>query len=185
VLDLVANLYDPAGEAEGLTRRLDQLAWLGDRLAPMAEGAGTVALPADLAPVSATFGDIVQLRGYTLAQDERALALTLYWQALEAPPADYRHFVHLIPVNGEEIVAQDDAFPRFNSYPTGQWSAGEMVADGLRLDVSQVEAGQYRLAVGLYRKLGEGLPRLAVVDDGGQVLPGDRLILPEVITILP
>ena len=90
-------------------------------------------------------------------------------------------FVHLLDASAAPAT-QVDSQPAANSYPTGQWVDGEVVVDTVRLDLSALPPGEYRLATGYYRPT-EGLPRLdAAVPDGS--LPDGRAILPEAI-ILP
>jgi hypothetical protein len=182
-LALVASLYDPGSLAPVLTRRLGVLTWQGEALHFQERAREATTLPDDLVPVPAVFGEAVRLHGYRLSREGPLLNVTLYWEALVPLEADYWHFVHLTPAGGEEVVVQHDSMPQQNSYPTSQWTAGEIVADGLRLDLGQAPPGSYWLSVGLYEHLGGTLPRLAVVDDGGQALPGGRLVLPETITV--
>ena len=108
------------------------------------------------------------------------LELSLHWQALGDIPADFTRFVHLIDASGMP-VAQVDGRPVGNSYPTDQWAAGEVVADTVRLDLSTLPPGEYRLATGFYRST-DGLPRLAAATPNGPLLDG-RVLLPDTITI--
>jgi hypothetical protein len=127
----------------------------------------------------ARFGDGFQLLGYDLAQEGDELELTLHWQALRRPVADYKVFVHLFDPQTQAVVVQDDAVPRRWTYPTTWWQAGEVVSDEIPLSLEDVPPGQYRLAVGVYDP--ESGERLSVVDAAGEALPGERLVLPEEI----
>jgi len=97
-----------------------------------------------------TFGQVLALPGYDLHQDTDALHLTLHWQALRRPEAAYKFFLHLYDVESEELVAQEDVMPRGWTYPTNWWEAGEVVSDEIRLFLSGVPPGRYRLVVGVY-----------------------------------
>ncbi len=121
------------------------------------------------------FGGEVRLAGYGLEQGEDALRLTLWWQALQTPSADYTVFVHLFDPATESLTAQNDAQPRGGAYPTSWWAAGEVVSETVTLSLEGVSEGAYRLAVGLYDRT---VTRLRAIDPDGQRLPDDRAILP-------
>ncbi len=179
---LVARLYDVETGTVALIRRLGELTWQGPALAFRPTQPGFT-LPEGVTPLAATFGAMIQLRGYTLDQAEEDLHLTLYWQALAPIPADYSHFVHLVDPATGVIVAQHDSMPRQNSYPTSQWAAGEIVADSLSLDLTGAPAGQYELVAGLYQNLGDSFPRLPAVDGQGRPWPNGRVLLVASLTI--
>jgi hypothetical protein len=128
------------------------------------------------------FGAEVRLAGYDLERGQEALQLTLWWQALQAPQADYTVFVHLFDPLTQEIPTQSDALPRGGMYPTSWWAAGEVVSETVTLPLEDVPQGTYRLAVGLYDR---ALTRLQAVTSDGQRLPDDRLILPAEVRIGP
>ena len=71
--------------------------------------------------------------------------------------------------------------PAGDSYPTGQWQPGEVVADALTFDLSALPPGEYRVAVGFYAPT-EGLPRLPATDGSG-LLPDGRFILPVKVVV--
>ena len=48
------------------------------------------------------------------------------------------------------MAAQVDVVPRNWTYITTWWEAEEIVSDEVRLPLSEVEPGRYRLAVGVY-----------------------------------
>jgi len=121
------------------------------------------------------FGDQIRLAGYELEQDKSQLRLTLWWQALQAPAADYTVFVHLFdPLDGAPLV-QSDAPPCGGAYPTSWWAAGEVVSETVMLSLTDVPDGVYGLAVGLYDAT---FVRLAAVGASGAAVPDDRLVLP-------
>ena len=175
------RLYDVADGRTLLTRRVGVMTWVdGGWVARLHEP--NFALPDGLTPTTATFGDDVPffaLPGYRLEQDGGALRLTLIWQAVYAP-GDYIRFVHLLDAAGN-IVAQADGAPADDSYPTGQWLPGEVVADALTFDLSALPPGDYRVALGFYAPT-EGLPRLNAADADGP-LPDGRFLLPASIVI--
>lgn len=174
---LIVQLYDVAGEA-ALRRRLGTVDAQG-RFAPQTP---TFTAPEGLVAQTAVFGDVIRLVGYTLEQEEDALRLTLAWQALEDGARDYTRFVHLRDASSGVLVAQNDAFPQGNSYPTSQWQAGEFVTESVTLDLSAVPPGEYEVVVGFYEQT-EGLPRLPAVTADGTPYPDDSVPLPEQVTI--
>lgn len=117
-------------------------------------------LPAKV--TDAIFNRQIQLLGFdapaALSQTD-AVTLTLYWQALELPSADYTVFVHLTTANGE-IISQADSPPQANQYPTSYWDAGEEVKDVHQLLLpADLKPGEYHLLIGLYRPAdGQRLP---------------------------
>lgn len=92
------------------------------------------------------FGGQVLLYGYTLRQTAGTLSLEIVWRALDNIPSDYKVFVHLISNDGT-MLAQQDAMPQVNTYPTSWWLPDEFVVD--RYELPAVEAG-FALRVGLY-----------------------------------
>jgi hypothetical protein len=189
---LVVRLYEAETGAAVLTRRLGELAPSHGQLA-FRESEPTFSLPETLTAHTAVFeGDdttpVIQLHGYTVANQQtgqpagQQFPLTLYWSALDNMTVDYTRFVHLVDPASGQPMAQDDAMPRHNSYPTGQWLPGEVVADPLRLDLSNVPEGEYQLVVGFYLNLGDSFPRLTAVNAHGHPFPEDRVPLPITIT---
>jgi hypothetical protein len=131
--------------------------------------------------VGARFGDMIELAGYDLRQEEDRLHLTLHWQALTTPDRHYVFFVHLADPETGKPVSQVDAMPRGFTYPTGQWAPGEVISDEILISTEAVEAGNYALAVGWYDP--NTNQRLHVVDSEGAPLAEDRLVLPTSVGI--
>jgi hypothetical protein len=88
-----------------------------------------------------TFGDAIALIGYDLEA-----GITLYWESLAPVNHDYVVFIHLLDPTGQAI-AQADAPPTGNAYPTSWWAPGEVIADRHPLPVT---AGAVSLRFGLY-----------------------------------
>jgi len=182
---LVMRLYDVNTGQNLLTRRVGILSWADGAWQPRPHEPN-FALPDGLSPAEATFGRVAEpfiaLRGYRLTREGAALRLTLYWQALRDVPEEYTRFVHLIAAAGA-VAAQVDSAPAGDSYPTGQWVEGEVVADTVTFDLSALPAGDYQLGVGFYRP-GEGLEAVSALGPEGP-LPDGRLALPDVVTVEP
>jgi hypothetical protein len=134
--------------------------------------------------LNATLGEAVKLVGATITEPEapgEALRVTLIWQGLSPPAADYIAFVHLVNEAGE-VVAQSDAVPaaanQNGGYPTSRWVAGEVVLDERSLALPADMAGSFRLLVGMYDPLTGA--RLEARDSAGQALPDASVQLGEV-----
>lgn len=136
--------------------------------------AGKIALPASQdvpgRSISASFGDEIELTGYTLSPRASGLEVRLFWKASAVPRTDYTVFVHLVDAT-DRLAAQSDAQPLDGAYPTSIWNPGETVADERLVPAP---AGQYRVYVGLYRW--DTLERLPAVL-GGEPVPEERLLL--------
>ena len=134
-------------------------------------------IPAMQVKLDISFGDQMRLLGYDLRREEGELQLGLHWQARQQMEGDYRVFVHLFDPATEEIVAQDDAMPRQNQYPTSWWAGGEVVSDVVTISLKDVPPGRYRLALGVYDP--QTMDRLAAVGPDGAPVADNRVILDE------
>jgi hypothetical protein len=105
--------------------------------------------------------------GQALARPGDVLQLSLNWQAMEPPQANYTVFTQLLDSNGQ-VLAQRDRWPGDGLFPTASMQAGQVITDNLALALD-VPPGQYRLIAGMYRGDVEGLPRLT--GPGGDFVP--------------
>jgi hypothetical protein len=133
-------------------------------------------------PASDQDQSLIRLAGYDITVETELLDLTLWWVAQRQPKLSYTVFVHLYdPSDETKIVSQVDTIPRGGSYPTLGWQAGEVVSDTVRLILSSVSPGAYKLAVGLYdAQTGD---RLTVTTADGEFQPAGRLVLSEEIIL--
>ena len=179
---LVAQLIDVVQpNAPVLTRRLGEL--VGGEGAELTFGATEpqFVLPEGIVRETAVFGEEISLQGYRFDQTVDEIDITFVWQALINGQTGYTRFVHLIdPATGGAPVVQIDSQPRYGSYPTSQWTAGEVVEDSLVLPLAGVPPGSYHLAIGFYSQpmLGE-FERLLVQDGVGD----GRFILPIIVDV--
>ncbi|MCP4589375.1 MAG: hypothetical protein GY842_01395, partial [bacterium] len=155
---------------------------VGDLTLPLAPGTPFEArrpprvfsLPPLERPLGIDFGAQVRLAGYDLERETDALHLTLWWQALRVPQADYTVFVHLFdPVTGDTVI-QSDAQPRGGTYPPSWWAEGAVLSDTVTLSLADTPAGTYQLALGLYDHT---VARRQASGPDGQQIPDDRVIL--------
>lgn len=180
---LVMLLYDATTGEQLLIRRVGEIEQENGRLTPLAVER-VFEPPATVQMAGVTFAEdrneFIRLYGYEIEQSSAALAITLYWQALNEIPADFTRFVHLLDATGS-VAGQVDGHPAGNSYPTGQWVEGEVIEDVIRFDPAALPPGEYRVAVGFYRPV-EGLPRLEAAMPEGH-LPDGRFLLPGTVAV--
>jgi len=107
-------------------------------------------VPADVHPAQVDFGAFARLVGYEAHDDDlhpgQVAHLTLYWQVLSQPDADYTVFVHLLGRRGEAAGAID-TYPGKGSLPTSQWRPGMLIADTYPVPISQAASAPTRLLV--------------------------------------
>jgi len=116
-------------------------------------------------------GDNFTLLDARIERLDGAPQLSLTWQVAATPLEAYTTFVHILDENGESIGQADG--PALNGdYPTDWWSPGETIVDTRPLTLPP-EAD--RVTIGLYR-LVDGA-RLPIVDQNGQRVPNDEVIL--------
>ncbi|GAB4533062.1 MAG: hypothetical protein Kow0063_14520 [Anaerolineae bacterium] len=126
-------------------------------------------------PLEARFGDVAQLLGYTLSDQQvkagQLLTVYLHWRSLSETEVAYRAFVHF----GENPMwGQHDDDPACR-LPTTAWRAGQTAVGQFRVVLStETPPGAYPLVIGLYHP-GTG-ERLPILDMKGQPV-GDSLIL--------
>lgn len=149
----------PAGEYRLMARFMDgadatlATADLGPLRVSVTERVFTV--PELERPYPATFGNEIELLGYTLTPlaDPDQYQLDLIWQAQTVPSNDYTVFVHLLQADGNctPCVWQQDAMPQQNQYPTRRWLANEVVTDSYQIQLPpDTPTGSYQLEIGLY-----------------------------------
>jgi hypothetical protein len=132
-------------------------------------------------PMTAELDGQVRFLGYNLEGSFRpgdGLHLTLFWQALAEMGENYTVFTHLIDGRGD-MWGQKDNQPVDGFYPTGGWTAGEIVRDQYDLTISpEAPPGPYWIAVGMYRaETGERLS----VEQEGILPPDDKIVLGEFV----
>lgn len=137
-------------------------------------------IPAVAVPQTALFGDEIRLLGYDLeAATTRQFSLSLLWQAIRQPAADYTVFVHVLDQQGICCVWQQDTMPRQGRYPTSRWLPDELVVDAYTIQLPEESAGgSYPLEIGLY--FAESGQRLLVTEQdavGSYAPSGDSLYL--------
>ena len=130
----------------------------------------------------ATFGDKIQLLGYTISEPRpgEALDLTLFWQVSE-PLGDevpsLNVFTHVLD-GSWQLVANHDSIPGNGIHPTPSWMPGMTVVDTHTIQLPpDLPAGSYEVRVGLYDP--ESGERLSVVGGDGEAYPEGSFPLSE------
>jgi hypothetical protein len=120
----------------------------------------------------------IRLLGYDLERQQEAgkttMQLGLYWQAEQAPDADYTVYVHLVDEDGQ-LLGQQDGPPRDGAYPTSWWLPGEVVVDQHTVRLDEPGTGSEQLKIGMYDSA--TMTRLPAYDATGQRLPEDSIPL--------
>jgi hypothetical protein len=131
---------------------------------------------------AANFDDKVALLSMEFSPSELRpsgrLQVVLKWQALGTMDEDYTIFIQVLDAQ-DRLGGQVDAWPLQGTYPTSQWSTGEVISDAhvLPLD-SSLTPGTYRLQVGWY--LLSTLRRLPVLDPDGNPTD-DKVMVPGLV----
>lgn len=103
--------------------------------------------------VQVTFASDIHLTGYDLQTEAidtgTRLHFTPYWQASQQPAIDYQMYVHLVPLDTREVIAQADIPPARGMRPTTTWAIPSETLIGSTVTL-EVPAGEYRLVIGLY-----------------------------------
>jgi Protein O-mannosyl-transferase TMEM260-like len=127
----------------------------------------------------ATLADAIQFLGYDLPnatiQQGGQLPIKLYWHLARPVTESYKVFVHLLDSKGI-LRAQQDSIPQSGALPTNEWLPDEYVTDSYSIPVPpEVPPGTYRIEIGMYSPV-TGV-RAHVLDEAGQSLPDDRVLL--------
>lgn len=152
------HLFDQPGEYEverldlaQFIRRFDQ-----ELTGPaLINRRGRVVDPAIQHRLGYRLGDEIELLGYdldtTTAAPGDVVALTLYWRALRPMQNAYTVFNQVIDLATTAKVGQVDGMPVCDRNPTGQWFAGDIIADPYTIPIAPDAApGAYTLISGMY-----------------------------------
>ncbi len=94
--------------------------------------------------------DLQGFRAPSSAKAGQLLSVDTDWQAVQKPTGDYHLFVHLLDVNGK-LIAQADAVPGDNGFPTTTWNTNQTWSQALSLALPGNLNGTYSLYTGWYR----------------------------------
>ncbi len=164
VWPLIAGLFDPAAQAA-----LPAYDAQGREVTPLV---GRLAIhgPRREAQPVYTFGARIGLVNWRITASGANVELCADWLALRTMQTDYVLFAHVLDADGA-LLAQADIS---SAYPTGAWSADEIVPQCLTLETRALPA-DWQIALGWYRL--EDMARLPAYDRAGQRLPDDAVHL--------
>ncbi len=154
---LMVQLPQYDGDVAARWRDSAELKWVTSSAQP-AYAIWQIAPPVpSVAPVTATFGDVIELKAVAIpdqAQPGAPVALRLQFTPLQPVQRDYSLFVHLqgepSPYEGGVLWGQGDTL-LCPPYPTTQWAVGDEIFQDVTLPISaETPAGTYEIAVGLY-----------------------------------
>jgi hypothetical protein len=134
----------------------------------------------------AAFGDDIEFLGFDLREESVSTGgsfdLVLYWRALRPTSIPYTVFTHLLDEEGK-LRGQHDGVPGEGMRPTTGWAVGEIVADPHEIVVDRdAPQGSYVVEIGFYDPVtGDRMPAL---DEEGQPLEHDRVLLPNSIEVI-
>jgi hypothetical protein len=102
----------------------------------------------------ATLGGEIELLGYDVQgsiQPGHTIHLTLYWQALVRPRADYHTFVHVYDRAGQVVAQSDDVTG--GAQPATWWLHGQVITETRTLAIPSSAPADLpsALTIGLYR----------------------------------
>jgi len=98
------------------------------------------------------------------------IGVSLYWQALRTPEADYSVSVRLVAEDGRVVGQSDLTHPVLRLSPTSGWRAGEVRGDYHELPARGVAGRAHSLDVILYGREASGFRNLPVYDAGGRLV---------------
>jgi hypothetical protein len=108
-------------------------------------------LPPDLVPVSAVFGNAIELVGYRLEPAAlvpgQAARVTFFWRCRAELNEPWHVFVHLDDATGSGMRINGDHDPATGRFPTDAWRVGDVIADPI---VFGVDRFPLMLFVGFY-----------------------------------
>ena len=150
---LLLTGQNPRRIDEGTLWHLMRYRWEGDEIVALPDPV-LDAPPASSTRTDAQFGDLARLEGYemhtTTPKPGEALAVDLFWRALEPTDVSYTIFFQVVGPDGR-IYAQQDSPPGKGTLRTDWWQSGMLVPDTYRLVIApDAPPGDYAIHLGFY-----------------------------------
>src|SRR5690606_25091454 len=82
-----------------------------------------------------------------------AVEFTLYWNAPTTPTDNYQLFMHLVPLDNYQVLAQHDSVPAVPERLTLTWNepSETLISPPFALEIpNDLPPGDYRVMIGLY-----------------------------------
>lgn len=145
--------------------------------------------------VEALFSNTIRLNGYTLKATTSAgigvyqaggtLPLSLFWEVLTQPKADYNEFLHLCQNCDLPPVASSDGPPLEGYLPTSTWLPKKPTREERTLYLPRnLAPGRYSLLLGFYQP-DDPSPTSRLKVQGRKVLDHNRLFLGTIEVVAP
>jgi hypothetical protein len=107
--------------------------------------------------------------------------VTVLYEAMGTPTADYTAFVHLRNAQGTTVAGFDQQ-PAANRFPTSAWQTDDAILATFQLKIPvDVPPGIYEIWSGLYQATSAGAARLPIADSAGMLTQDHALRLGEVL----
>jgi hypothetical protein len=155
----------PFVQAGGLALALMLVFYRFERYLPRKEFYG--ALPSGAFACAYNFGDEIELVGMEAVESDYRPGgyayVTLYWQAISPPTADYSVFVHLVDLDGHKVAGHDERILGSITYPvvgTSRWPVGTILAESYLIDLPEDMPSVTNVYAGVYHP--DTLERLAI-----------------------
>ncbi|HEY3289458.1 MAG TPA: hypothetical protein VGK87_04960, partial [Anaerolineae bacterium] len=120
---------------------------------PLYEVANHPLTPLAFEPVTATFGDSLELTATWsthTAKPNQWFYVVLQWRTFAKVPVDYKVFVHVLNPDGS-VAFQRDKLTLSELMPMTSWKTGEIMNDAYAMVIPPgLPEGDYRVAVGVY-----------------------------------
>lgn len=129
---------------------------------------------ANATPAGAIFGDVIRIDSASMTSAEQIrtaapMTVTLLYEALGSPAADYTAFVQLLDQSGTPIAGFDQQ-PAPERFPTTLWRSGDRILSTFTFVLpATFPGGEYSLVTGFYETASQGAMRLPVTDAAGLV----------------
>ena len=136
-----------------------------------------------------TYGDVIQLRGFTLPGGTRyqpgdVLAVSLFWQALDAIDKNYTVAWFVVPEGGVPAASGMNSMPGNGFKPAVTWQTTQTVQDNRALVLPQnLAPGTYQIWLVLYESSSGGEARLSVT--AGEAVDETLGVLPVTLRVDP
>ncbi|MBN2470307.1 MAG: hypothetical protein JXN59_06230, partial [Anaerolineae bacterium] len=170
---LIAGLYDPQTDTTMPATNAG-----GEQVTPVV---GRLAIRGEARALEAAycFADSISLAEPSVTREGDTLTVCLEWGARETPPEPYQIFVHVLPEEGGDPLAQVDTAPLGGRYPTDVWQPGEAIAACIPVDIAQVAGDDWHIGLGLYRLPDGQRPEASACgDDAALTVQHNMVIVP-------
>lgn len=172
IIEQIRNT-EPVGMILGQEPSAGQEIRAGDRFTLTVSGGADVPISLQANLNNQALLEVGRVPRFTYRPGE-TIPVTLRWRCLASFDRSYKVFVHLLTMDLQTLIAQDDTEPVNGLRPTNIWAPGDVINDPHQLTIPQgTPAGTYQIRVGLYDPAG----RLPVIDPGQTQVLADSIFV--------